>query len=391
LLWSLPLSSSELSHSWASDTQYAISRNCLVAASKQRMTKYIKLAAVVAFIFMGAPFASAAVISSQLLNESAFPVSSGDAYQVIWSDIGNVASSTAYTGVQLLFTNLVSTSTDLALCVNMYADEATYKASPFASMATNCVNNQDLPTDSQGFMLVPISGTFQGFPYYYALNLFYNSAPDYGFDYALGTAYSFGKTLWGCAGPCVTPFSTTGKALYYQVYSGSPNQYFSPSVNFSGVTLIGAGSTAGFCNTAFSSSTGFLDSIGASISNAACQVFSFLFVPSIDSITQFQSLASTSQSKIPFSYFYGAYDIYSGLTASSSVNLPSWSMDFPAFGSSTPLGTIIPTHVDWFSTTTIDKYYPSTIRNIFLNLATAVIWIGLLMIMYRRIVPHKAL
>jgi len=146
-----------------------------------------------------------------------------------------------------------------------------------------------------------------------------------------------------------------------------------------------------FCNTNFSTSSGLLDSLGQSISLGFCNVGVFLFVPSGNALSQFQSLASTSQTKIPFSYFFGAKDIFLGLTASTTENLPDWSIDLPAFGSSTPMGTIIPTHISILSTTTIDRYYPSPIRHTFLFLGSSAIWLGVLFMFYRRIVPHKAL
>jgi hypothetical protein len=54
----------------------------------------------------------------------------------------------------------------------------------------------------------------------------------------------------------------------------------------------------------------------------------------------------------------------------------------------TPLGDIIPHNIDYFSTTTISKYYPDPIRETFLLLGTYAIWVGAIIGVYRRIVPH---
>lgn len=146
-----------------------------------------------------------------------------------------------------------------------------------------------------------------------------------------------------------------------------------------------------YCYGNFASTTGLLDSVAQSISIGICNVGVFLFVPSNEAISNFQALASTSQSKIPFSYVYGLGSIYSSLTASTSVNLPTYTLDLPALGTTTPLGNILPDSVTFLSTTTIDTYYPTATRETFLFLGSSAIWLGLAFILYRRVVPHHTI
>jgi len=164
-------------------------------------------------------------------------------------------------------------------------------------------------------------------------------------------------------------------------------------------SLIAGGNSSGVstssvqisCNGSFATSTGFFSDISNGVSYGLCTATTFLFVPTQQSLQSFSNLNSTAQTKIPFSYFYGLYAIYDNLSASSTDNLPDYSIDLPAFGSTTALGVITPTHFDILSTTTISKYYPDSFRIAFLFLGTCAIWIEAAFIIYRRVVPHKAL
>jgi len=159
-----------------------------------------------------------------------------------------------------------------------------------------------------------------------------------------------------------------------------------------GYTDVGIATTtqAAYCYTNFSTSTGFLDSIGQSFALAMCNVGVFLFVPSTSALSQFSVLSSTTQSKIPFSYVFDAYDIFSGLTASSTGNIAAMSLSFPDISSSTPFGSFIPTSVVGLSTSTISTYLPESVRLGMLGLQRVALWSGLAFMFYRRIIPHKA-
>jgi len=136
------------------------------------------------------------------------------------------------------------------------------------------------------------------------------------------------------------------------------------------------------------------DIVQATISflpNGICRVGAFLFVPSGASTAQFGLLASTTQAKIPFSYVYGLVGVFSGLTASSTSNLSSVVIAFPAIGSSTALGAIVPTTIVGLSTSTISTYLPESVRQGFLGLQRVFLWAGFIYFIYRRIVPHHVI
>jgi len=162
--------------------------------------------------------------------------------------------------------------------------------------------------------------------------------------------------------------------------------------NIPGFTDVGISTTSQqvWCNQNFSTSTGFLDSVGQSIALGLCNVTVFLFVPSSNAFSQFQTLSSTTQSKVPFSYVFDAYDIFLGLTASSTGNIAAMSLSFPDISSSTPFGSFIPTSVVGLSTSTISTYLPESVRLGMLGLQRVALWSGLAFMFYRRIIPHKA-
>jgi len=145
-----------------------------------------------------------------------------------------------------------------------------------------------------------------------------------------------------------------------------------------------------YCSKSFSTSTGFLDSAGASLSTGLCNVTVFLFVPSANALSNFQSLASTTRAKIPFSYYYDVRGILLGQSASSSQNLPTYSINLGSvdFGSTSGLA-ILPTRFEFFSTTTINKYLPTGMHDLLYNLMIYAIWIEVMFLLYHRIVPHK--
>jgi hypothetical protein len=147
-----------------------------------------------------------------------------------------------------------------------------------------------------------------------------------------------------------------------------------------------------YCNSNFSTSSGLLDNVGKSVSLGICNVSVFLFVPSQGAISQWQGLATTTRNKIPFSYYYDFRDIVNGSSASSSVNFSPFSIDFSSvdFSSSTSIGSLLPGRVDFLSTTTINRYLPTGMHDTIFVLMRSAIWIGVLFMFYRRIVPEKA-
>lgn len=165
------------------------------------------------------------------------------------------------------------------------------------------------------------------------------------------------------------------------------------SAGIPGFTDVGISTTSQqvWCNQNFATTSGFLDSLGQSIALGACNVGVFLFVPSTGALANFASLASTTQTKIPFSYVYEVRDIFSGLSASTTSNLSTLTINFPSIGSSTPLGSLVPSTVVVLSTSTIGTYLSEPIRAFFLSLQRIALWAAFLFLIYRRIIPHHVM
>lgn len=177
--------------------------------------------------------------------------------------------------------------------------------------------------------------------------------------------------------------------------------FISESANASGGFSLGAtifpggistSSAAIECGANFSTSTGFLDTVGQSFSLALCNVGVFLFVPSTNSLQQWQGFASTTRGKIPFSYYYDFQGILNGSSASTTDNFQGLSIDLASvYASTTPLAAvIIPSHIDLLSTTTVSKYVSSGMHTTLMFLASSAIWVMVLMHLYRRIRPAHA-
>lgn len=182
-----------------------------------------------------------------------------------------------------------------------------------------------------------------------------------------------------------TPTATTASSIFWLVYSGSAPSFttfdastFFPTVSTTSVTAV--------CNQNFATTTGVLDTIGASFANGICLVGAYLFIPSVDSLNQFSNVQTVLQSKIPFSYFYALADIYDGLTATGTsavfqdieFDISSTSVKNTAFGS------IIPT-VKAFSTTTIGTYISPSILALLRTLMASTIWLGFAYVVFRRV------
>jgi len=148
-----------------------------------------------------------------------------------------------------------------------------------------------------------------------------------------------------------------------------------------------------YCDDNFSTSTGLLDNIGASFARGICNVSVFLFVPSSNALSQFQGIASSTRMKIPFSYYYDVQDIFTEASASSSVNMQSFSLNLSTtgVGSTSPMGAILQGNKDLLSTTTINTYLPEGLYDTLMLMARSAIWIGVMFHIYRRIRPTHAL
>jgi len=167
----------------------------------------------------------------------------------------------------------------------------------------------------------------------------------------------------------------------------SPGDF--PNSNPSGIATSTIDS---YCDTNFGTSTSFIGEVGNAFAWAGCYVTTFLFVPSDGALQGFSDLVETSQGKIPFSYGYDIAGIFSSMSASSSQNFPTYTIPLGAidFASSTAMGPIFPTSLDFLSSTTINKFLPPGMHDLLYNFAIFVIWVEVAFLLYRKIVPVKA-
>jgi len=183
---------------------------------------------------------------------------------------------------------------------------------------------------------------------------------------------------------------------YYVLYGDgqSPPNEGDPSIVYPIPTIpsyISTSTLATFCDNNFPfDNSSIVQATLTYLPNGICKVATILIVPSSNSLSDLAYLASTTQGKVPFSYVFDAYDIFSGLTASSTGNIAAMSLSFPDISSSTPFGSFIPTSVVGLSTSTISTYLPESVRLGMLGLQRVALWSGLAFMFYRRIIPHKA-
>jgi len=96
-----------------------------------------------------------------------------------------------------------------------------------------------------------------------------------------------------------------------------------------------------------------------------------MFVPTPNSLSQFSDLQPQLAEHLPFSYVFGVGTIWNSLSASSSNNVPQYTIDLGAIGigSTSALGNILPARMDLLSSTTINKYLPSGVHDTLYTIA----------------------
>jgi len=161
-----------------------------------------------------------------------------------------------------------------------------------------------------------------------------------------------------------------------------------PNASSSGLFLSGA---LDFCNGVFASSSapGIVTDLGIGL----CDAGGFLFIPTAQSMQQYADLPRQAQNVIPFSYFYGLASLFqSSLTASSTQNFPTYSFSLATidFASSTSMGHIFPSSLEFLSSTTISKFLPVGMHDLLYNLMIFVIWVDVAFVLYHKVVPKKA-
>jgi len=159
--------------------------------------------------------------------------------------------------------------------------------------------------------------------------------------------------------------------------TSSVSGVLSPTIGAIGVATTTAGA---LCTGVNASSTGILDTITNGFGTAMCYAGVILFVPSADSLNNFYNLASTTESKFPFSYLRQIQTILYGATASTTDNFLSLST---SVGTSTS-SFYIPNAV-LISTSSMANFFPDSVRNDFKAILTAGFYLMATLFVYRKV------
>jgi len=155
-----------------------------------------------------------------------------------------------------------------------------------------------------------------------------------------------------------------------------------------GLSQVGVASSTlrQFCNDSFATTTGFWDSLTSGFSNALCNVTTFLFVPSQNSLNNLQTQLESLSAKAPISWAVEVRDVYAGYIATSTDEFPALSLEL---GTST--GGILPSSIELLSEDKVEQFAGSTALTLFKALLATVFWLGALSFIYRQIssVWHK--
>jgi len=148
-------------------------------------------------------------------------------------------------------------------------------------------------------------------------------------------------------------------------------------------------STLALCSNISTTSTNIFSQLGSDLSWGVCNAFAFLFVPSVSSMTQFQSLKTTMDTKFPFSTIGSVQGVLGNLQASSTNNFPEWSLSLGTSGTSTTSTTMTAANLipkwTFFSTSTVSGYLVNS--NLFQTLKTLMgysLILGAVYIVYKR-------
>lgn len=326
----------------------------------------------------------------------------GTSYGVYAFPLGKGLSGTLG-GIQFwLGPNYASTTIPYKIYLQFMVSSSTANFGDFTfpnsnSFAFSSYNANTLVTDSQGFLNLPIeaNSSYTGkdfvFTEFYFVQIsmdinqvivppFVGSAniPNYdpGFAYRTPTSLFYPN-----------PSAETQKSIYFSVYSGTVPPFSGFTLPSSVLAGFSTTTVATLCDSSFATSTGFLDSVGSSISNGLCRVLSFLFVPNASTLDSFGNFTGSFQTKIPFSYFYDVVNEFNSLSASSSINIPTYSIDLHSagLGSTTAIGNFLPTSMDLLSSTTVNKYLPAGVHDALFTLVRAAIFWMVGFYFYRRI------
>jgi len=353
--------------------------------------KYLSIigsAMLVWVAFLLPSFAKAQVLSAVLYSqETDNTLSQGSAAAEYWQELGTGFSGVASSSMLEYKIHLSGNITNGHL-LNFQIQDNTGDNCTFVD-----ANKNYSAGDITGILLLDILSSTSGAGCimspqndYHIIVTWMGSPVNQGFQlYGATTTLQYPQVTWTNTNdpdPFITNIFFRIGGMYQQI--GVTNPY---------VVGVSTTTTAAFCDSSFSTtSTGFLDAFAASISNGGCRVFAFLFVPNGAALNDFQTLIAQGQAKIPFSYFYGLSTVFQGLSASSTQNMQVFSFGLSQidFASSTGMGAIFPTNLEFLSSTTINKFMPVGMHDTLYNLMILVIWLDVAFVLYHKVIPKKA-
>jgi len=111
---------------------------------------------------------------------------------------------------------------------------------------------------------------------------------------------------------------------------------------------------------------------------AICAAFAFLFLPNTAVLDRWSQLPTMIQTKFPFSWVNDVQGSITGLTASTTANSPTVSLNLAnlGIGSTTPIGNLLP-NFEAFSSTTALSYFPAGLWAAGQLLIGAALWLAL--------------
>jgi len=115
---------------------------------------------------------------------------------------------------------------------------------------------------------------------------------------------------------------------------------------------------------------------GNLFSDALCSVGTYLFIPNPTIVDSIMGLPQSGAEKFPFSWYAPIADVFSTLTASSTSNMATLSINFAAWdpATSTAFGPILPNAI-FLGTSTILKYVSQGTLNVWLFMESCALWV----------------
>jgi len=152
-----------------------------------------------------------------------------------------------------------------------------------------------------------------------------------------------------------------GALVFPLVFNPASNSISTTSSLWSNITVA---SSSISCNTGNVFSDGF------------CSAISYLFVPDPQTLGGLFNLASTTESKFPFSWIFGVRTQFQNMSVASSTAMSTLSFNLGSLGigSTSSMGNILP-NTEVFSKNTIETYISPTLWATFQSLIAAALWL----------------